>query len=172
MKRFTLLFLSTLLVFSFATLVNAESTEEQVQVSWDLTGCWMEINYRGTSGSNKYLGNINNYYIGTEIDNEGSPHRLQARTNCKGYVVNVKATAFGLPTGHLDTPGLAIADFGIRRDDWTNYTYFSGLDLPIELENRSNAGTTNLDMYYRYVVDELDVPGNYTVWLLYTMATN
>jgi len=172
-KKSLILLVAFLMIGGVLVSGATEIASNNAKVSWKLEGCWAELNWRGGDNSIKWLGNISNYGIGTEVTSNADTHDLQARTNCRGYTVDVEATNFDLPTGHLDVPGTAIYDFRLTIDNWSDYKFFTdGFNVEKNMVTSSNAGTTNFDILYKYVVDEYDVSGDYVVHLKYTMSTN
>ena len=172
MKRALILLAISLFLLSPMAYSATEISSTNAEVSWELVGCWAELNWTGGDNYAKYLGSINNYSDGTEIVSQ-SDHNLQARTNCRGYTVDVEAMAFDLPAGHLEVPETAVERFGLTIDDWTNYKFFTdGFNVEKNMVTSSNAGTTNFDILYKYTTSVSDVSGDYTVYLKYTMSTN
>lgn len=160
--------ITLLLVISFLGYSAGDSSDAQVE--WELVGCWVELNWIEGSTSYKSLGTIDNYYPGTEINSQSS-HKLQAKTNCRGYSVDVKATQFDLPAGHLDVPGDALSDFSLHIDEWSEYKSFSEFEQGLNMIQNDTPGTSIFDIYYRYLIDEKDVSGDYTVYLTYTISS-
>ena len=172
MKKALILLVVSLFLLSPIAYSATEIASTNAEVSWKLVGCWAELNWKGGDNYAKYLGTINNYSYGTEITSQND-HNLQARTNCRGYTVDVEATAFDLPAGHLETPETAVERFGLTIDDWTNYKFFTdGFNVEKNMVTSSNAGTTNFGILYKYITNISDVSGDYTVYLKYTMSTN
>lgn len=172
MKKALILLVVSLFLLSPMAYSATEIASTNAEVSWELVGCWAELNWTGGDNYAKYIGSIESYSDGTEIVSP-SDHNLQARSNCRGYTVDVEATAFDTPDGHLEAPEAAVERFGLIIDDWSDYKFFTdGFDVEKNMVTSSNAGTTNFDILYKYITSISDVSGDYTVYLKYTMSTD
>lgn len=154
--------------------VFGESTSQDVDVKINLAGCWINLDV-----SNEYLiapaggTTYNVWEPGQTIGGDGHTPR---------YNLYVKSTGFDIPTGHksewnTETP---YKDFEFRAEvtsggvssQITGYKAFDSLNTDETILSTSNARTTHTDMYYRYNLDNLDVPGQYTMNLTYTASTD
>lgn len=175
MRKVSIALVLILLLMTPSVVEASESSTSEV--AWQLTGCWFEIDIGGDGY--EWLGSYSSWGYGDQIDNEttpndATPQEVTVRSSCNGYTVNVEPIQFDLPSNHLENEDTAIEDFGIKGDNTLipdNYEYFSSIDDSKQLKNRDNAGTSNLSMYYRYKLDQSDVPGSYVVYLRYTAST-
>ncbi|MCF7876244.1 hypothetical protein K9M06_04230 [Candidatus Bipolaricaulota bacterium] len=153
---------------------GVDSPSDQTEVYWNVTGgCWLNL----SAHTNLDLGSYSQIDVGSSINSEGTApgqKKVQVKTNCPSYDLQVKATQFDLPNNHGNDQSTAIQDFALKADQGsiTSYTAFSGLDSNLLLDdNGSGPNTTNYTMDYQYTWDENDVPGSYRVHLTYTAST-
>lgn len=179
------IFLILILIISLIALPTfAESDSQAVDVIWELEGCWISLEASpehliAPSGGTAYT----NWSVGQTIGGD-TPHEVTIRTSCKGYDLSVKSTGFDIPTGHksqlIGFSEVPYKDFefyanvtgGGVSSQIQNYKAFDSLNTNEQILMTNNARTTYTDMYYRYHLDNLDVAGQYTMNLTYTVSTN
>lgn len=173
------LILSLIIISLIIIPVSAESN---VNVKWNLAGCWISLNTPAEYLIAPIGGTTYNVWEPGQIIGGDSldPHEIEVKTSCKGYNLNVKATSFNLPDQHKSNwySENTIEDFQLKGEvitsgtssstpDWFN---FVGYNNDKEILSIGNPRTTITNMYYRYHLDENDVEGQYVVTLVYTVS--
>lgn len=154
---------------------GTDSPSDQTEVYWEVTGgCWLNL----SAHDNLDLGAYDQIDVESSINSEDKGEgqkKVQVKTNCESYDLQVEAAQFELPNTHGDDQSTAIQDFALKADQGsiTSYTEFTGLDSELTVDDDgSGPNTTNYKMNYQYTWDENDVPGNYRVHLTYTASTD
>lgn len=174
--------LALLLVLAVVVPVMAETENKNVEVEWNLAGCWISLNVSPYYRIAPPGGTTYNVWEPNQTITGENPHELEVKTSCKGYNVYVKTTGLTVPAGHKSewNPEDTYTDFDLKADVTTgnissmipDYESFNSLNTDKQILETEQARNTFTDMYYRYNIDENDVPGQYTMNLVYTVSTD
>jgi len=142
----------------------------QTEVSWNVDNCWIKLTVHGSVD----LGTIT---APDQVLESTSGNEVFVRTNCtRGYVLAVKATDALTPAGFA---GNILADFawkvaqvsGNVAEYQNTYTGFPGFGKEMKVGVAEKPGAAHFQMAYRYTSDDEDIPGDYSITLLYTATS-
>ena len=168
MKRLiivTLLLVGVMLIGALAE--NGDSGK--TAISWEVNGCWVRL----TVHPDVYLGT----FTGPDQTLESTGNELMLVTNCpNGYVLDVQATDAKTPPAFT---GDILEDFEWKVERaWGNvdeyqgdYTRFPGFNQRLKVGVADKPGEAHYSMAYRYTSDSEDVPGSYSITLVYTATS-
>lgn len=169
MKRLIVVTLLLAGVVLIGALAKDESGSGEATVSWEVNGCWVQLAVH----SDVYLGT----FTGPGETLESTGNELKVSTNCTdGYVLDVQATDAKTPP---EFTGDILEDFEWKVERaWGNvdeyqgaYTKFPGFNERMKVGVASKPGAAHYSMAYRYTSDSEDVPGSYSITLVYTATS-
>lgn len=179
MKLTKLIGIAVMITVLLGMGVSAE--QASTNVYWGYTGCIISLTVHG--GNDIDLG------IPTSIGQvlSSTDNGVSVVNSCTGGVeVSVESSAVSDPYNDgtdgdlpdlVGSPHSVFDNFELYAHDATGtftitgattFTNFSGLNTSITLGSSINPSTIHLDMDYQYTIDTSDVPGDYSVTLLYT----
>jgi hypothetical protein len=155
--------------------VGAIEESDDTVVFWRVRECWIKLSVHPDVDMGEA-----DFSIGY-LESTGNPVRVI--TNCPGWKLFVEATDTTSPpefTGAPDDdpPGV-LGDFNWRAGSCTppaenaqpTYTTFPGLDERMGVASSGVPATSTCFMDYKYELDVYDIPGDYSVTLLYTVTS-
>lgn len=154
----------SMVAFGVAAAPNAS---EDAEVYWQVQNCWITL----TVHSDVDLGVVSGAFSpGDALESAGHPVTL--RTNCANWQLSVSREDFTAPAGHsgnglqrfyqwVDTMNGAPANV----DMWTEANW----DAQVA---NGGPGNRTFQMNYKYELSYDDVPGDYSVTLVYTATSN
>jgi len=152
------------------TWAREEGQSGQTEVSWSVNGCWLSLKVHGDVD----LGTIT---APGQVLEDTSGNEVSLRTNCtNGYVLAVQAADAFIPAGF---EGDILADFawkvvkvsGNVNEYQDTYTTFSNFGEELKVGASERPGVAHFQMAYRYISDDEDIPGDYSITLLYTATS-
>ena len=172
MKRLFTFAVALLLVGMVLPGTWAADESGQTVVHWNASGCWINLKVH----ENVDLGTITGP---DQVLEDASGNNVRVKTNCaNGFVLEVQAADASTPAGF---EGDLLADFQWKvaqapgSPHVTNvqdaYTSFSDFNAAETVAVSSKPGTVTFGMGYRYTSDEQDIPGDYSITLLYTATS-